>query len=217
MARLITALKFQKRDGNRVCVYLDHEYAFSVSLMDAAGLQKGSPISPSRIRQLQDADRRYKAYHAAIRLLAHRPRSHLEIKRYLDQKGYLPDVIADTLRRLRHEKVLDDRKFALNWLENRQRFSPRSAFALRYELKEKGICADVIDSVLADFDETRSAWTAVKGKLGQWKALRRQEFRHKVVTLLSRRGFDYDTCREVFHRAWSLLNSNAGDGFEDEP
>ncbi len=48
---------------------------------------------------------------------------------------------------------LNDEEFAVQWIDNRQSFRPRSCMALTYELKSKGVSTVIIDRVLADFDE----------------------------------------------------------------
>jgi hypothetical protein len=67
MAGTITALKIQKRSKERVNLFLDGAYAFSLSLSAAATLKQGQYLSDADIEQLNDQYERYKAYQHALR------------------------------------------------------------------------------------------------------------------------------------------------------
>lgn len=207
MAGKITALKIQKHNKERVSVFLDHAYAFSVTALIAAGLKKEQYLSDADIEQLKSNDERDQAYNRALKFLSFRSRSQMEIERYLRDKGYSPEVVAEIIERLLRQKYLDDEAFARSWLEERERFRPRSQRALRYELKQKGLADEVIETVLAEVDEDQLAWAAVETKLDRWKDLTEEDLKKKIMSYLSRRGFNYEIARSVFNRAWQQLNS----------
>ncbi len=204
MAGKITALKIQQRNKERVNVFIDEEYSFAVTLMVAAELRKGQYLSDEDIAQLQEGDLRDKGYDKAIRFLSFRPRSQAEISRYLQDKGYEPEVVEDIIQRLIDKKYLDDETFAQFWLENRSQFKPRGSRALRYELRQKGIDDQVIKTTLSDLDEEELAWAAVQGKLRIWHHLPPDALQKKVMGFLSRRGFGYDVVRTIVERIKEL-------------
>ncbi len=207
MAGTITALKIQKRSKERVNLFLDDEYSFSLALSLALQLKKGQYLSQAEIEQLKNKDERQKAYQNALHYLGFRARSQVEMERYLQGKQYSPDVIVTTVERLQQEQYLDDEAFAQAWLNNRERFRPRSGRAIRYELRQKGIADEVIETVLVDLDEDKLAWLALEPKLRQWQHLDEERFKKKVMGFLSRRGFNYHVTQAVFRRAWESLNS----------
>ncbi len=207
MAGIITALKIQKRNKERVNVYLDDEYTLAVTAVVATGLKKGQYLTDSQIEKLKSQDERAKAYNRALRFLGYRARSQREIERYLEDKGYSPGAVTATVERLLGERYLDDEAFARAWLEDRKRFRPRGQQALRYELKQKGLGDEIIDAALADLDEMELAWKAVERKLDQWGSLDQTNFKKKLFGFLGRRGFDYEVIYTVFDRAWAFLNS----------
>jgi regulatory protein len=201
MTGTITALTLQKRDKERVNVFLDGTYAFSLSLNAALGLKRGQSLSAADIERLQGEDEAQRAYLYALRLLAYRPRSQAEMEQRLSQKDYAAAAIVAALERLRAKNHLDDEAFARYWLDQRQRFRPRGARALGYELRQKGVERETIDHVLTDIDEATLAWQAVAGKLDRWRGLEPLALRKKMMGFLSRRGFAYDTARRVCQRA----------------
>ena len=202
---VITALKYQKKNKGRVNVYLDGEYAFAVTELVAAGLRKGQQLSPDEITRLKDDDTRNKAYNLALRYLGYRPRSRQEVEQQLKRKGYDPDVVQEVLTKLETRAYLDDRAFALYWVENRSQFRQKGQRALRYELRQKGIDSAIIDEVTAEMNEEQLAWAAVQGKLTGWQGLDRMGFEKKVMGYLSRRGFSYAVARTTSDRAWHAL------------
>ena len=131
MNNIITALKVQSSDKNSVNVYVYGQRTFVVSLDVAATLRQGEALSGSSLEKLKWEDERNRAYHSAIRFLGFRARSKIELEGYLTRKGYTSETVTKTVDRLIHEKYLDDRAFARLWIENRERFRPRSAYALR--------------------------------------------------------------------------------------
>ena len=168
MSGTITKLEIQKRNKERVNVYLDEQFSFGVMLSVALELKKGQVLSDADIEQLKQQDNRHKAYQRALNYLSFRARSRVEIERYLRDKKYDPDVIAATIERLDEAGLVDDTAFAESWVENRERLKPKGARALRYELQQKGLSETAIDAALEQIDESELAWRAIEKKVRQW-------------------------------------------------
>ncbi|ETX04182.1 MAG: hypothetical protein ETSY2_30260 [Candidatus Entotheonella gemina] len=207
MAKTITALSVQKRNKERVSVFLDGEYAFSLSLNAALALKRGQQLNEADIEQLQGEDDVLRAYHNALRLLGYRPRSRLEVERHLRQKGYEAEAIEAAMARLVANRYIDDEAFARSWLNHRERLRPSGARGLSHELRQKGVEREIIEEVLTELDEETSAWAAIEGKMHRWRGLDQAEFRKKVMGFLSRRGFDYATVRKTCDKAWEAMDS----------
>lgn len=205
MAGKITALRFQKKNPERVNVYLDGRFAFGLSAILAAALKPGQVLSDADIQALQEQDGAEKAYERALNYLSYRPRSRAEIVSYLARYGAGEDQIAVVTERLERAGLLDDEAFARFWVENRERFRPRGARALRYELRSKGVEDHVLDAVLADVDASTSAYQAAHKKAHQLSHLDEQTFCQKLVGYLVRRGFEYEVAQEVALRCWTEL------------
>jgi regulatory protein len=202
---VITSLQMQKRNHDRVNVFLDGEYAFAVSLNAATTLKKGQRLSVAEVDALMQDGETDLAFQRALRYLGMRPRSSAEIVTYLKRKEYDEAIVEVVVRRLHEQGYLDDEAFARFWVENRNRFRPRGAQALRYELRQKGVERDTIDVTLEEQDEDGAAWAAVEGKMARWANLEKFEFEQKLMTFLARRGFRYDVCRRAATQAWEQL------------
>lgn len=217
MGKTITRLEFQKRNKSRVNLFLDDEFAFALDMMIAATLKKGQQLSTAEIEALQQQDEEQHAFNDAVNLLGYRPRSQGEMEQHLQRKGFSANAIQVAIERLLREKYLDDAAFGQFWVESRERFRPRSAHALRYELRQKGVERAVIDEVVSTIDEESAAWTAIENRLSRWQGLERQAFVHKVSSFLARRGFGYALVRQTVDRAWQTIHADpASRVFEGE-
>ncbi len=211
-AGTISRLQIQKKNKDRVNVFLNEEYAFSLALSLAMGLKKGQTLSATDVQALQADDEIKRAYAAAVNLLGYRARSTSEVAQRLKQREFSEASITQATERLRQEGHLNDNDFGQAWIESRQRSSPRSERALRYELQRKGVDREVIEEVFAEaeLDEEGAAWHAIEAKLDRWRDLDNFQFRQKVGGFLARRGFGHDVVRPVVERAWQQLHADEG-------
>lgn len=198
MSGRISAICAQKKRKDRVNIYIDGRYHFSLSLWAAAGLNAGDSLSSEQIRNLKALDEKEKAWQRAADYLARRPRSAMEIRQYLEGKGFSRRSVEQVMERLTAYGYIDDAAFARMWIESRLRLRPRGAFGLSRELKQKGISEEIIEAALTDFDEHAAAKKAISPKLDQWAALPEIKRRRKIYDFLARRGFDRQTCRDIW-------------------
>ena len=201
MTGTITALKPQKKNRERVNVYLDGRYTFSLTAIEAATLRRGQFLSDQEIKDLLERDSFQKAYDRALRFLSYRPRSEGEMRRYLQGKRVSPAIEAEVVERLTLAGLLDDQAFASYWVENRESFKPRGRHALRYELRQKGLGEEIIALALEDIDEEDSAYRALINRAGRIAPLDRGAFRKKLGSFLRRRGFSYEAINAALERA----------------
>jgi regulatory protein len=201
----ITALKPQKKNKERVNVYLDGRYTFSLTAIEAAKLRRGQFLSDQEIEHLLERDSFQKTYDRALQFLSYRPRSEAEMRRYLQGKRVSPAIEAEVVERLTSSGLLDDQAFASYWVENRESFKPRGRHALRYELRQKGLSEETIALALEDIDEEDSAYRALINRARRIAPLDRGAFRKKLGSFLRRRGFSYEAINAVLERAWQEM------------
>jgi regulatory protein len=209
MAGKITALEYQKRNADRVNVYLDGRFAFGLPAILAARLSQGQYLSDGEIEAFQEQGAVETAYNKVLNYLSYRPRSRAEVEVYLQKRGVLESQVEVVLSRLERAGLLDDEAFAQYWVENRERFRPRGLRALRYELRGKGIDDATIEQAVASVDASDSAYRSASKKARQLEKVERQTYCQKIVEYLVRRGFEYEVAREAAERHWR--ESAAGD------
>ena len=211
--KTITALRFQKRDKERVNLFLDSEYAFPLPAVEAAQLRIGQQLSEREIEELKAVDLRSRGYNRALRFLAVRPRSQVEVRRNL--QAYRPrggrrlssTQIEWIIAKLLERQYLDDREFARFWVEQRNQFRPVAPRALRYELRQKGVDESVAQEIIDKLSDATSACeAAARSRLYRWREeTNPAQFRRKLGSFLQRRGFDWEVAQAVIDRIWQEL------------
>ncbi len=199
----ITSISVQKKNPNRVNIYLDGEFAFGVARITAAWLKNGDELSDEKIAKLLSEDMREWAYQQAQLYLSYRARSEKEIQQNLRKHEVPEEMIDETLERLRKAGLANDNEFAQAWVENRNTFRPRSKRALTVELRQKGLDNETIQASLSDVDEEALAYTAGSKRAPRFNDLEWSEFRKKLSEFLARRGFSYSVIAPVVSRIWS--------------
>jgi regulatory protein len=204
----ITAIKVQKKNPNRVNVYLDDVYAFGLSRIVAAWLQIGQELSEEKIAQLQADDTQEMAYQQALKFLNFRQRSQAEVERNLKDHQFPEAVIALVIERLSVNGLLNDDRFAQTWVENRSEFRPRGKKLLRLELRQHGLEHDAIEAAVQNIDESELVYQAGSKQAKKLRGLDWHQFRQKMYGFLARRGFDYELISPVVERIWHETRSD---------
>ena len=214
--RTITAIEVQKKNPNRVNIYLDDQFAFGLSRINAARLKIGQQLSDEKITSLQEADAREAALQKALRFLGHRARSIEEVRKNLEKHEIPAGIIEETIGRLERERLIGDANFAKEWVENRSTFRPRGKRALTYELRQKGLSDAVIQEALdKEVDEEVLALKAARVHARKLKGLEWNTFREKLGGHLGRRGFGFDVIIPVTRRVWEETQDQV-DNFDNE-
>lgn len=216
--RKVTALKIQARNKNRVNVYLDGDFAFSLVKIEAARLRVGQALSDGQVERLKQADALETAYESTLKYLAYRPRSEAEIEQYLRKKQLAGEQIKLVVARLKQAGLVDDSTFAAQWVENRTTFRPKAKRALKAELRAKGIAAKDMEAALVGVDEAEAARQLAASRAPRLlrQKMSRMEFRRKLGGYLARRGFNYETISEAVERAWREAGGNESNSSESE-
>jgi regulatory protein len=208
MGKTITAITAQKRDKKRVNIFFDGEFAFGISRIVAAWLQVGQNLTDEQISKLISEDQDEVAYQRAIKLITYRDRSIAEIRQSLHQKQIPEEIIENVINRLGENGLLDDKRFANLWIENRNEFRPRSHRMLALELRKKGISEDIISQVLENTTaDEELAHKAAQKQIRRYMTLEWQDFRRKLGSFLARRGFSYETVDLTVHQIWAEYRS----------
>lgn len=203
MDHKITALKAQKRNPNRINVYLDGSFAFGLARIVAAWLQVGQSISDDKIQSLLSQDTIEVAYQKALHFLSFRPRTENEIRRKLKESGFEEEISDTVLHRLRDSGMVSDTEFARSWVESRSAFKPRSRRAMTMELRQKGVSEEIIHAALAEAeDESNLAYRAGLRYANRLTQSDWDTFRERLTAYLGRRGFSYGTIAPQVRKIW---------------
>lgn len=197
----VTRMSPQRSSAERISIYLDDRYAFSLSVnsLSEHPISIDEHLSRSDVERLTRADEPDRAITAALHLLAHRGRSEHELRDRLRRKGYMQPAIDRAIERVFEWGYLDDDQFAATWVEQRSIGRPRSRKALAWELKQKGVDRDIVERTVddADIDELADARRLASDK---WRKDRSQPLdrrRRRTGNYLARRGYGWNIARQV--------------------
>lgn len=215
----ITKLSSQVKNPDRINVFLNNKYSFSldISQIVSLGVKVGNVYSDDDLFQLKREGEFSKYYTKALVYSLTRPRSVRELRDYLyrqtrtkmylikgerrEKIGMAPELVQRVTDKLIEKKYLDDEKFATYWVENRNLKKGISQKVLRQELLKKGVSSDIIESVFSfsertDRDELRKVIE---------KRRHRYDDETKFIKYLISKGYDYSLIQEVL----SELNDEA--------
>jgi len=198
MEKTITNLELQKKNTNRVNVYLDHEFAFGISRFVGTRLKQGEKLDESSIIQLLEKDTKEKVYQKALKFLNYRPRSVHEVKQKMEELGFGESVIDTVVNELLTKNYLNDREYAENWISSRVRSKPRSQKMIKYELLKKQIPEDIIEEALETApNDNELALCLGKKYLRRFAHIEEKEFIKKITGVLARRAFSFSVIKTV--------------------
>lgn len=202
---IITAIKSQERDRERVNVFVDDEFTLALTAEMAVleGLRIGASITPERIAELQAKDEQSKAISSALLLLASRPRSIKEIQSRLRQKGFSPGAIAAAIEKAEGWNYVDDEAFARFWVENRGSNRPRGRRLLEQELRQKGVDREIVQHAIDDagLNEREDAAQLARAKLRSYANLDPEAARRRLSGFLARKGYGFDVIKHALSEA----------------
>lgn len=140
----------------------------------------------------------------AYRYLSIRPRSRAEVLAYLRKKGVSEDASASVVGTLEGYGFIDDGAFALTYSKYLLEKKGLSRYALKIELKRKGVSEAHISSAIVSIpdeeDEESIARRLADRKLASMKGLDREKARRRLVDFLRRRGYSFEIINKVTRR-----------------
>jgi regulatory protein len=209
----ITNLSTQQRDPNRINVFVDDKYRFSldVSQVVSLGVKIGREYDEQELAELEQESQFGKLYGRALEYCLMRPHSAREVRDYLWRKtratryrskktgelkerpGVSQALVDRVYKRLVEKAYIDDEKFTRYWVENRNQTKGMSRRKLEAELRAKGVANDIIernlrDSLRNDTDELQKIIA---------KKRRRYPDEQKFMQYLARQGFAYDDIKNA--------------------
>lgn len=134
-----------------------------------------------------------KAKNYVYRLLGYRARSEKELRNKISEKGYSQKVISSVITQLKHEGLVDDKKFAVLWIKTRLEHNARSLLVIKHELLLRGVDKCVVENLLDDFksgfDEEEVVKKLIETRMRAVRGLDQEKVKQRLYSFLKRRGF----------------------------
>ena len=150
---------------------------------------------------MSDTQPYQRARAAALRFLSHRPRSASEIRARL-LRSYPGPVVEQVLLNLEEQDLVNDARFADQWVTSRISHRPRSSWVLKRELMAKGVDPTVAEGAALSSDDEQSAYRAGLQHTRRLSEADFNSFRRRLWGYLKRRGFSDSLTRQTINRLW---------------
>ena len=193
----ITSIKAQLKNPNRVSIFIESKYSFSLSLDELlqTKLINNQEINDAELKKLKQISSDGKLRMRAFEWLMIRPRSARELKDYLKRKQASEELIFDIISDAQKRNYQDDMAFATWWVEQRRSGKQRSARYIVQELSSKGVSREIATAVLKD-NET-SDIDALRILVAKKRRNVRYSDNQKLTEYLARQGYSFSLIKEV--------------------
>lgn len=199
---IITKIEVGKRNKERVNIYIDEEYAFSISaeLVYKENLKVKDKIDIDALKKLADEDNYLKCKNSALRTIEKTYKSEKELRDKLSLKGYEDHIIKRTMDFLREYNLLNDTNYAKMYVKDRAKNQGKKK--IKYALLQKGIDENVIEDELEKLNNDEIRSLVYDMALKKYNLLKKREsdsykLSQKIYRFLMGKGYDYDLIKDV--------------------
>lgn len=201
----VTKIEHQKKRQDRFSVYVDDKFEVGLSESEIIELDifQGKVLTQKELKNIKNHSSFTKIKDKAIRLLSIRPRSIFELEEKLELKKYDKGIIRKVIDDLISDKLLDDKKFAQDWINHRMNFSSMGRRRISLELWKKKIKKEVIDkeiSKISSKEELEKALEIGQKKYSFYREEDSRKKKEKLIGFLMRKGFSWDIISKVLDR-----------------
>lgn len=198
---IITRIENQKRNLNRVNIYIDNKFAFGLTddIRYKYDLHTNKEIDNDFIEDILKAEEERKVINAALNILSYRQRSIKELREKLKEKGYDSLFIEKAIDYCSEQNYLNDEEFSISYIKDKQYLNKLGSKRIKYELINKGVSKDIIDEVLQVNPEYEFniALDLANKKLSSYKNDDRNSIYRKLGGFLQRKGYPFDIIKKV--------------------
>lgn len=196
MKNIITKIEIQKKNKNRVNVFLDHEFAFACSteIVYFHGLEKNKKIDVHEIKNIVNEDNYIKGKTLALKFIEKSYKTEDQVTKKLIKAGYDEKVSLRVLNFLKEYKFVDDKRYASMFINEKSLSCGKNK--MKYMLQKKGVSEEIIKNALENLDSSFEKKSAIKLGKKKYNTLSKSESDNykickKIGSYLASRGYDY--------------------------
>lgn len=138
--------------------------------------------------------------------LKFRPRTIKETRNHLYEKvrttHWSHEAVDKVINHLIELKFLDDKAFIDYLVNSRTKTKVKGIYAIKQELNRFGVDRELVDEYFSktEINEEELAEKILTSRWPRLKSLPKQKRFEKALSLLQRRGFNYEVCRKIIEK-----------------
>lgn len=205
MEHIITKIEVQKRNKNRVNVYVNEEFLFACSaeIIYNYGLKSREKIDIDKIKIIIEEDNYIKCKNNALHIIEKAYKTEKQIVEKLLVKGYEKTTIDKVILFLKEYNFLDDSKFAEMYIK--EKLGSQGRNKIKYSLIQKGLDESIIKEKLQNIDKEKEEDSLEKlGRSKYEQLIKREEDTRKIYKKLGdylmRRGYPWEDVKSFLNR-----------------
>lgn len=205
----ITDIEVQKKNTDRVNLYVDGEYLMSLyaEIVYKYRLTKGQEIEKDKIKEILKREEYEKAKNKALQSLTRAEKSESKMREKL-LKDFEEDTVEEVIEFLKKYSLIDDERYADRIVTNDVNYKKIGKNRIKQNLYSKGIDREHIESAISGIDrekELENAIVLAEKKLPKIKSTDKRTIKNKLYQHLAYKGFDYDIINSAIR---TVLDSN---------
>lgn len=201
----ITNIEEQKRNKERVNVYVDNDYAFSLSkeVLVKEKIKVNDIIDMEKMHRISKEDNFMKCKSAALRIIERTIKTEKEIREKLVSKEYDEEAINRSIDFLKEYNFLNDENYARMYVRDKSKGQGKNK--IKYSLIRKGLDEETILEELSKIDEEEEENIAYEMALKKYNVIKKREsddykLSPKLYRFLISKGYGYDVASRVIKR-----------------
>lgn len=194
----VTKITVQLKNSDRVSVFLDNKFSFSLTINQLADIKLhiNDSIDQKSLDIYKKMSADGKLEQKILNWLTIRPKSAFELKQYLFRNKIDPDEHIYWIEKFQKKGYQSDEVFVRWWIE--QRISKnRSKNYIKSELLNKGINVALVEQMLKSLLPNDSEIVALKKIIDKKRRLSKYRDNQKLKEYLLRQGFSYSLVRDA--------------------
>jgi regulatory protein len=193
----ITSIKKQVKNPERVSIFVDGKYSFSLTLDEVLKykVKNNQELDVADVKKFKKISEDGKLKAKALAWVLGRPHSIREFKDYMYRKKAEPGFTDQLIQEFTDRNYLSDETYA-NWLVDMRQRAGKSNRAITAELFKKGIDREIINDVLKEESEEERLKILIAKKQ---RLPRYRQDPEKLSLYLVRQGFSWQSVKEALN------------------
>ncbi|MDQ2973284.1 MAG: RecX family transcriptional regulator [bacterium] len=194
---IVTAVKEQVKNKDRVSVFVDSKYSFSLTISDYLDhkIKIGMELDEAELKRYKKLGDEGKLRQRTLEWLLNRPHSERELRDYIYRKKVEKEQIDQLVEFFKQKGYQNDEKFAIWFAENRLRKN-KSWRAVEAELKFKGVSTVTIQGIASVVGGQQNDQEALNKLVEKLLTRSRYQDEKKLIAYLISKGFSYSLIKE---------------------